>query len=314
MTTFGRSNNALVSVLRSRQRIRSTAIALILTIGLISSLTLGDSSRTAATESIIRTPAGSGFFGFSGDNGPATSARFSTPNGVAVDAKGNIYIADLFNDRIRKVDTDGIITTFAGRFGGTFGGDGGPATEAGLFDPAGVAVDAAGNVYIADMDNFRIRKVDTSGKISTVAGNGSFGFTGDNVPATQTALSSPTAVAVDAAGNLYIADLFNSRVRKVNPQGIITTAAGTGQAGYSGDGGAATQARIEAPESLAVDPLGNLYIADSANNVVRKVDTGGKISTFAGTGQGGFSGDNGQARQARLSSPRGVAVDAEGNV
>jgi uncharacterized protein (TIGR03437 family) len=274
----------------------------------------GESSRTAATEAIIRTPAGSGFYGFSGDNGPATSARFSTPNGVAVDARGNLYIADLFNDRIRKVDTDGIITTFAGRFGGTFGGDGGPATEAGLFDPAGVAVDAAGNVYIADMDNFRIRKVDTSGKISTVAGNGAFGFTGDNVPATQTALSSPTAVAVDVAGNLYIADLFNYRVRKVNPQGIITTAAGTGQAGYSGDGGAAAQARIEAPEGLAVDPPGNLYIADSANHVVRKVETGGKISTFAGTGQGGFTGDNGQARQARLRTPRGVAVDAEGNV
>lgn len=289
-------------------------IAFTLTVGLISSLILSETSRSAGIEAIIRTPAGSGFYGFSGDTGPAINARFSTPNGVAVDAKGNVYIADLYNDRIRKVDTNGTITTFAGRFGGTFGGDGGPATDAGLFDPAGVAVDSIGNVYIADMDNFRIRKVDTNGMITTVAGNGAFGFTGDNVLATQTALSSPTAVAVDDTGNLYIADLFNYRVRKVNPQGIITTVAGTGQAGYTGDGGPATQARIDAPEGLAVDRMGNLYIADSASNVVRKVDIDGKISTFAGTGLSGFSGDNGQARLARLRSPRGVAVDAGGDV
>jgi uncharacterized protein (TIGR03437 family) len=314
MTTFRRLNIAFFRIPGRHRRFKLMALALSLTIGLISSLILSGPSETAATEAIIRTPAGSGFFGFSGDNGLATNARFSTPNGVAVDAKGNFYIADMFNDRIRKVDSNGIITTIAGRFGGTFGGDGGPATEAGLFDPAGVAVDAIGNVYIADMDNFRIRKVDPGGKISTVAGNGAFGFTGDNVPATQTALSSPTAVAIDSAGNLYIADLFNRRVRQVNPQGIITTVTGTGQAGYDGDGGPATQARIESPESLALDRLGNLYIADSANNVVRKVDTVGMISTFAGTGQGGFSGDNGQARQARLNSPRGVAVDMAGKV
>ncbi len=314
MTTSGRFNNTLIRVLERRRRFKLAAVAFAFVVGLISPLTFDEHSQTAATEAIIRTPAGSGFYGFGGDNGPAPGARFSTPNGVAVDARGNLYIADLYNDRIRKVDTNGVITTFAGRFGGTFSGDGGPATEAGMFDVAGVAVDAMGNVYIADMDNFRVRKVDTSGKISTVAGNGAFGFTGDNIPATQTALSSPAAVAVDAAGNLYIADLFNYRVRKVNPQGIITTFAGAGQAGYSGDGGPATQARIEAPEGLIVDRAGNLYIADSANNVVRRVDTSGMISTFAGTGQGGYSGDNGQARQARLSSPRGVAADASGNV
>jgi uncharacterized protein (TIGR03437 family) len=314
MKTTEGFNSALISVLACRRGLKLPAITLALIIGLASTLTFRAQSQSAVTEAIIRTPAGSGFFGFGGDNGPATSARFSTPNGVAVDANGNLYIADLYNDRIRKVDTNGMITTFAGRFGGVFSGDGGPATEAGLFDVAGVAVDAAGAVYIADMDNFRVRKVDTTGKISTVAGNGSFGFTGDNVPATQTALSSPTAVAVDGAGNLYIADLFNYRVRKVNPQGIITTVAGTGVAGNSGDGGLATQARFETPESVAVDRAGNLYIADSANHVVRKVDTAGIISAFAGNGQGGFSGDNGQARQARLSAPRGVAVDAAGNV
>ena len=205
-------------------------------------------------------------------------------------------MADIYNDRIRKIDTNGIITTFAGKLGGTFSGDGGLATEAGLFDPAGVAVDERGNVYIADMDNQRVRKVDTAGKITTVAGNGNFGYTGDNVPATQTAFSSPAAVAVDANGNLYIAELFSARVRKVNPQGIITTFAGTGSAGNNGDNGLATQARIDTPEGLAVDRLGNVYIADSASNVVRRVDTAGIITTFAGTGQNGFNGDGGQAR------------------
>jgi uncharacterized protein (TIGR03437 family) len=272
------------------------------------------SDEDAVIEAIIRTPAGSGFYGFSGDNGPATNARFSSPNGVAIDASGSLYIADLYNDRIRKVGTDGVITTFAGKFGGTFAGDGGPAIEAGLFDPAGVAVDEKGNVYIADMDNNRVRKVDTTGKITTVAGNGNFGYTGDNVAATQTALSSPTAVAVDATGNLYIADLFNSRIRKVNAQGIITTFAGTGVDGYGGDNGPAIQARIDTPESVAVDRAGNVYIADSASAVVRRVDTAGVITTFAGTGVDGYSGDGGQARLARLSSPRGVVAEAAGNI
>src|SRR5262249_43426711 len=149
-----------------------------------------------AADMIIRTPAGSGIFGFGGDGGVATHARLSTPNGVAVDVAGNLYITDLFNYPIPKVDPRGGITTFAGPFGGVFSGDGGPATDAGMFDVAGVAVDEKGNVYIADMDNYRVRKVDTTGKISTVAGNGAFGFTGDNVAATQTALASPTAVAV----------------------------------------------------------------------------------------------------------------------
>jgi uncharacterized protein (TIGR03437 family) len=290
-----------------------TAVALAFAAASFQSLEFRAQSQNS-TGAIIRTPAGSGFFGFGGDGGPAPGARLSTPNGVAVDSGGNIYIADLYNDRIRKVDTNGMMTTFAGRFGGTFSGDGGPATEAGMFDVAGVAVDERGNVFIADMDNYRVRKVDTTGKISTQAGNGVYGYTGDNVAATQTALSSPVAVAVDNAGNLYIADLFNFRIRKVNPQGTITTVAGTGTAGYTGDGGPANQARIDTAEGVAVDRSGNLYIADSGNNVIRRVNAAGVITTVAGTGQDGFSGDNGQARQARLSSPRGVAVDAAGNI
>jgi uncharacterized protein (TIGR03437 family) len=302
---------------RNTLLILPTALFIGLAFILASSFTIPAHSETAAptlTESIVRTPAGSGFFGFGGDNGAAVNAKLSTPNGVAVDANGNLYIADLYNDRIRKVDTNGVITTFAGKFGGAFSGDNGPATEAGLFDVAGVAVDEKGAVYIADMDNFRIRKVDTTGKITTVAGNGVYGYSGDNVTATQTALSSPAAVAVDAAGNIYIADLFNSRVRKVNTQNIITTFAGTGNAGNTGDNGPATQAKIDTPESVAVDRLGNVYIADSASNVVRRVDTGGVITTFAGTGQDGFSGDGGQAQKAKLSAPRGVVADASGNI
>lgn len=309
-----RLNENLASSLvkQSTVKIALLAVVCFVFVGTVASLTRRVHSQAATA--IIRTPAGSGVFGFGGDGGPATSARFSTPNGVAVDASGNLFIADLYNDRIRKVDVNGVVTTFAGRFGGTFSGDGGPATEAGMFDVAGVAVDSKGNVYIADMDNNRIRKVDATGKISTVAGNGAYGFAGDNVPATQTALSSPAAVAVDAAGNLYIGDLFNHRVRKVNTQGTITTFAGTGVAGDNGDGGLATQAQLDIPEGLAFDQAGNLYIADSANDVVRKVDVSGKISTFAGTGQGGFTGDNSQAKQARLNSPRGVVADAAGNV
>lgn len=309
-----RSNETLASILmkQSTSKFAYLAVASLAFAGAVVSLTGRVHSQT--TTAVIRTPAGSGVFGFGGDGGPATSARFSTPNGIALDASGNLYIADLYNDRIRKVDTNGIVTTFAGRFGGTFSGDGGPATEAGMFDVAGVAVDSAGNVYIADMDNNRIRKVDTTGKISTVAGNGNYGYTGDNVSATQTALSSPAAVAVDAAGNVYIGDLFNHRIRKVNAQGIISTLAGTGVAGANGDGGLATQAQLDIPEGLSFDQAGNLYIADSGSDVVRRVDTSGKISTFAGTGQAGFTGDNGQAKQARLNSPRGVVADGTGNV
>ena len=307
--------NSLIRAFNNYRSVLLSAVAIIFVLWLASSMmSPAHSEVEALTAAIIRTPAGSGFFGFSGDGGPATNARFSNPNGVAVDAGGNLYIADLFNDRIRKVDTNGVITTLAGRFGGTFGGDGGPATEAGLFDVSGVAVDERGNVYIADMDNYRVRKVDTTGKISTVAGNGNFGYTGDNVTATQTALASPAAVAVDVAGNIYIADLFNSRIRKVSPQGVITTFAGVGIAGYNGDGGQAAQAMIDTPEGVAVDRLGNVYIADSASSVVRRVAPNGVITTFAGTGQDGFSGDGGPPTQAQLSSPRGVAAGADGTV
>jgi uncharacterized protein (TIGR03437 family) len=212
----------------------------------------------------ITTVAGTGKAGFSGDNGPATSAQLSFPTGVATDSGGNLYIADQQNHRIRKV-SDGTITTVAGNGvvnGGT--GDNGPATTAALGYPTGVAVDAAGNLYIADST---VRKV-SNGIITTVAGPGVFGTLGDNGPATSAYLIGATGVAVDSAGNLYIADSSAHRIRKIS-NGIITTIAGSGSPGFGGDNGPATGALLNFPRAVAVDPNGNVYVADTDNNRVR---------------------------------------------
>ena len=226
----------------------------------------------AASGNIISTVAGNGTADFSGDGGPATSAQINIPYGLAVDGAGNLYIADAVNNRIRKVDTSGNISTVAGN--GMYGssGDGGPATMAQLAVPTGVAVDSAGNLYIADSDNNRVRKVDASGNISTVAGNGTADFSGYGGPATSAQLSMPMGVAVDSSGNLYIADTGNHRIRKVDASGNISTVAGNGTIGSSGYGGPATSAQLKAPHRVAVDSAGNLYIADTYNHQVRKVD------------------------------------------
>ena len=266
------------------------------------------------TSGIITTVAGNGTWGYSGDGGPATNASFWQPWGVAVDASGNLYIADSADRRIRKVDTYGIITTVAGNGAGGYSGDGGPATNASLCAPLGVAVDASGNLYIADWCNQRIRKVDTSGIITTVAGNGAGGYSGDGGPATNASLWWPSGVAVDASGNLYIAEVGNQRIRRVDTSGIITTVAGNGTAGYSGDGGPATNARLCWPSDVAVDASGNLYIADWYNHRIRKVDTSGIITTVAGNGTASYSGDGGPATNASLRYPHGVAVDVNGNL
>ncbi len=259
----------------------------------------------------ITTVAGIGAMGFSGDGGPAASALLYIPKGVATDSAGNLYIADTGNLRIRKV-TGGTITTVAGGGPGfPFSGDGGPATNASLNIPYGVAVDSAGNLYIADTGNNRIRKV-TGGTITTVAGNGNASFSGDGGPATSASLNVPYGVAVDSAGNLYIADFQNNRIRKVSG-GTITTVAGNGVVGFSGDGEPATSALLNYPEGVAVDSAGDLYIADSGNNRIRKV-SGGTITTVAGNGAPAFSGDGGLATSASLDDPVGVAFDSAGNL
>ena len=260
------------------------------------------------------TVAGTGTRGYSGDGGSAADAQLSFPEALAVDASGNLYIADSGNERVRRVDPSGVVTTVAGSGTRGYGGDGAQAVNARLSAPRGVALDAAGNLYIADSHNGRVRKVDTSGRISTVAGNGRIGYGGDGGPALEATLNNIQELAVDAAGNLYIADTANHRVRKVGSSGVITTVAGTGTQGYGGDGGLASAAQLNRPRGVAVDAAGNLYIADSFNERVRKVDTSGVITTVAGTGERGNSGDGGPAVDAEIAWPAAVAVDAAGNL
>ena len=266
----------------------------------------------------ITTIAGTGVQGFSGDGGPATSAKLYAPTGVAVDGQGNVYIADHSGARVRKVSRGGTISTFAGTGGAGFSGDGGPATSARVGTPYGVAVDGQRNVYISDRYNNRVRKVSPGGTITTFAGTGAYGSGsfGDGGPATSAQLRNPYGVAVDGQGNVYIADHGHSRVRKVNPGGTITTFAGTGVPGFSGDGGRATAAKLISPRGLAVDGRGNVYISDRDNNRVRKVSPGGTITTFAGTGESANDGDGdgGPATSARIQHPEGMVVDPQGNV
>jgi hypothetical protein len=233
----------------------------------------------------ISTIAGNGMLGFSGDNGPATSAELYGPGGVAVDSAGNLYIADSQNYRIRKV-SNGVITTVAGNGVQGYSGDNGPATSAEISVPLGVAVDSAGNLYIADAFNMysiydnRIRKV-TDGVITTVAGSGNYGFSGDNGPATSAELDAPNGIALDSAGNLYIADTYNNRIRKVT-DGVIITIAGNGTLGFSGENGPATSAGLDDPYGVAVDSAGNLYIAAYENNLIRVLTPPGASSVTSG--------------------------------
>ena len=257
--------------------------------------------------------------GFGGDGGPAVQARLDNPRGVAADGAGNVYIADAGNHRIRKVDATGTITTLAGTKRRGFGGDGDPAVQARLDYPYSVAADGAGNVYIADSGNHRIRKVDATGTITTLAGTKRRGFGGDGGPAVQARLDNPLGVAADGAGNVYIADSDNHRIRKVDATGTITTFAGSGATGFhrgrfGGDGGPAVRAQLASPWGVAADGAGNVYIADTGNRFIRKVDATGTITTFAGRGEIRFSGDGSPAVQAQLGYPRGVAADGAGNV
>jgi len=277
--------------------------------------------RKVDTNGNITTVAGTGTMGYNGDNIPATSAQLSDPEAVAVDGAGNLYIADRFNYRVRKVDTSGNITTVAGTGTSGYNGDGIPASTAQLKQPTGLALDGAGNLYIADFTGQRVRKVDTSGTITTLAGNGTEGYI-DNVAATSGEVANPNSVALDSAGNLYIADSYNCLIREVTAAtGTITTVAGTtagagtsANCGSSGDGGAATAAELSSPYGVAVDSAGDIYIADFDNQRIRKVNGVGTINTVAGTGTAGSGGDGGPATSAGFFGPDAVTVDPAGNL
>ena len=315
----------------------------------------------------IDTIAGSGEPGHGGDGGPAVDARLSFPSGMAVDNAGNVYISDYYSQRVRRVDTTGIITTIAGSGEPGYGGDDGPAVEARLLFPWGMAADHAGNLYIADSGNHRVRRVDTTGTVVTFAGTGQPGYDQDVGLAVETPLASPTGVAVDGSGNLYIAGFWNfpivrvdvtgtmnevagtrepydgpdderrlsrdrgiaaddagnvyianidnNYIRRVDATGTVSVIAGTPRKpGYGGDGGPAVEARLSYPADVALDHDGNIYIADTGNHRIRRIDATGTITTIAGTGEPGYSGDGGPAVEAQLASPFALAVDSSGKL
>jgi trimeric autotransporter adhesin len=288
--------------------------------------------REVTPNGIIQTVAGNGTIGYTGDQGPATQAQLHTPSGVAVDSSDNLYIADTANNVIREV-TGGIIVTFAGDgYANYYGDDNGPScttaspcavppTRAEFHGPEDVTVGANGGIYIVDTGNSYIRVV-AGGAVSFVAGSGAVGYSGDGGSATAAAsaigggvqLYDPQSIAFDSAGNYYIADTGNNRIRKVNTKGIISTVAGNGTPGFAGDGGPATSAELNQPTGVFVDSQGNLYIADNLNNRVRKVSSSGTISTVAGNGTLSYSGDGGPAIAAQLNAPSGVALGAPGTL
>jgi len=305
-------------------------VATVNTSGLVSAVSVGNTTisytftnscgtaaakyQVSASTPIITTIAGTpGVYGYSGDGGPATAAKLNFPQFMAVDNSGNIYISDYDNNAVRKINTSGIITTIAGPGTSSVLGDGGPATAAYLSDPAGIAVDGAGNVYICDYGNKRIRKINSSGIISTVAGNGTSGYNGDGIAATAAELRYPDAIALDAAGNLYIGDNGNDRIRMVNTAGIISTFCGTGLGTYNGDGIQATTANISQCDNIHIDAGGNLIFSDEGLNRLRSIAPDGVITTIAGNGTTGYTGDGGPATAAEV-SPYGIAVDGAGNI
>ncbi len=268
----------------------------------------------SAHAQLITTYAGTGVLGFSGDAGPATMADFNGMLGLTSDRNGNLYIADRYNHRVRKVDLTGVITTFAGTGSAGHSGDGGPATAAELNTPIVLAADTAGNIYVGETGYECIRKITPLGIITTIAGTAiGSGYSGDGGPATDASIGIDYGLCTDRAGNVYFSDITNHVVRKIDNAGIITTFAGNGVMGFSGDGGLATSAQLSGPNGLSSDTAGNIYIADVANNRVRVVNTSGTISTFAGTSFG-YSGDGGPATAAQFNGPSGVAADDFGNV
>ena len=264
---------------------------------------------------IITTVVGTGVPGYSGDGGPAVNAQTSGPADIAFDVNGNMYFSEFENCRIRKVDVNGIITTFAGTGNTMISGDGGPAISAEIGYPDGIAFDAFGNLYIAQGNVGCVRKIDPSGIISTIAGVPYVtNFNGNGIPAISANLNFPIDVAIDVNGNIFISEFQGDRIRKIESNGIIKTFAGTGLHAYNGDGIAADLANINHPMGIELDAQGNLYILEREGHRIRKVGGNGLISTICGDGVSGYGGDNGPASLARISWPYGVTLDQMGNL
>lgn len=261
----------------------------------------------------IITIAGTGNTTYNGDNILAINANICPINGTP-DNNGNIYISDQCNHRIRKINPLGIITTIAGTNTGGYSGDNGPAVNAQTIGPGLVMIDKFGNIIFTDFIANVVRKIALSDTITTIVGTGTAGASGDNGPATAAQLNGPYAIAQDTAGNFYISDQLNNLIRKIDKAGIITTIAGTGAQGYSGDNGPAINAKLYNPAQIAIDDTGNVFFADYANSVIRKIDLNGIITTVAGNGTVGYSGDNGPATNAQLRHAWGIALNRNGDL
>jgi len=261
---------------------------------------------------IITTFAGNGTAGFSGDTGPATAASVNYVAGMAIDAVGNVYLSDRANNRIRKVSTSGVITTFAGTGAAATSGDGGPATAASFNAPYGISFDTSGNLYVVEQDGGVIRKISPAGIVSPFAGDGGFGFGGDSGPATVATFHSPQCIYVSHAGDVYLNDQGNHRLRKISSTGIITTIAGDGSVGYGGDGGPSTAAVVNLMGDITMDAAGTLYFSDDYGDRLRQISTSGIINTFAGNGIGGHTGDGGLATSAQFDWPNGLTMSCGG--
>jgi sugar lactone lactonase YvrE len=274
--------------------------------------------RVERDSGMITTVAGTGIAGYSGDGGPATQAQLNSPYGITLDASTNLYIVDRLNACVRLVEAvTGIIHTLAGTGQPGYGGDGGPAAAAQLQEPNDIVLDGHGRAYIADVKDHRIRVVDlATGIIATFAGTGTPGSAGDGGPAHAATLLGPRALAFGPQGDLYICLRNDHKVRKVDMRtGLISTVAGTGQQAYTGDNGPALQATFNGPKEIAVDHHDNIFLVDTENHCIRRIEAGsGLVTTVAGTGQAGGAGDGGPATHATLKRPHGVCVDAEGNV
>ena len=269
--------------------------------------------RRVDQKGIITTIAGTGVAGFAGDGGPATQAQLAWPNTLLVNADGSLDIGDTYNERIRRVGTDGVITTIAGD-GPDYPGDGHPAVEGFLSDPQITQVDGAGVLYVADASNNRIRRVGRDGVITTIAGTGITGYTGDGGPAAKAQLNFPSGLAIDARGVVFVADSGNNAVRRIDTDGTITTVAGVGRDGYSEDGGAANKSELSNPVDLALGEDGDIYVAEYGTSRIRRIDPAGVLTTVAGTGDEGFAGDGGPATSAQIATPTGVHVAEDGTV